>query len=418
MASSSHPPSSTKKRKPRPSAPSMPQLQKHLITQVPREIAEVLAPSIEWRCTATRITAVVPNLAWLDVFQRYAQQCMEQYALHYQRSLHVRCKLDAEEDSEQQQTNTLDSWLQDPGNEFALTACHRIINAPGIEHNPLYLYGPSGCGKTHLLHAVAHAYQSMLGDESVLFINGSTFVNKDAQELASRKQTPLRDALDNAVLICFDDIEHLASRNLAQEELFHIVNTCLENGQQLLFTGPQPHNHIHQLEERLSTRLGWGLSIGIDIPMLETRIAFLRQLAGSALDDIAEKDLPTLIETRAPDMRQVKKLADRLLNGEDLSIHQDDISFDRIVSCVSDFYTLRVGDIISKRRTRPITLARQTTLLLARRLTNHKLESLGSLVGGRDHTTIIYSLRQAEERIEHDSTYADTIRILTQTILG
>lgn len=390
------------------------QLNQLLREQVPPCIGEHLDGLVTWHIHRHQVTALLPNPVWHDVFRRHAMAGLEQVLAGDGLTLDSRS--DAEIESRQSKRATWEHFLHDPGNELALSACRRVIDAPGLEHNPLYLHGPGGCGKTHLMQAVADEFQAMLGNEAVLLFTGDDFVNRDAHLLAKRRASPLRERIEAAVMLGFDGIEALSGRSLAQEELFHLLNGCLDQGQQVMVTGRLPPQRMTHFEERLSTRLSWGLAVGIEPPHIETRLALLRQLCGETMDDIDPRILPTLIDNQAPDMHGVVTLAERILRGEDLG-RRLDASFDRILSCVSTAADLRPGDIIGKRRSRHIAQARQTALLLARRLTSHKLESLGALVGGRDHSTVIYSLRQAEERLDKDPVYARLIRDLTQRIL-
>ncbi len=391
-------------------------LGRQLRRQVPAEIAEVVLPTVTWRIGRRQVTAVLPNPVWADCFSRYIEETAAALIQEADMRLAVRTAQDAETGVLAKITG-FETFLRDPGNDFALLASRRVVESPGLEHNPLYLHGPAGCGKTHLLQAIAAEYRSMLGDDSIVILPGDEFVSRIAHQLAERRQQGLRNRIAGAALVAVDGIDPLAGRSLAQEELFHLINAGLDAGQQVVVTGLLPPQRLKGLEVRLSTRLSWGLTVAIEAPHLETRLAFLRQRCGSALEELDAAVLPDLLDAQAPNMHAVAEFADRILRGEDPTRLMSDISFDRILSCVAEQVGLRPGDIIGKRRSRDIAQARQTALLLARRLTSHKLESLGALVGGRDHSTVIYSLRQAEERLDKEPDYAEVIRGLTQRIL-
>ena len=391
------------------------QIKRFLNKELAEEVNEVLQPVINWRHTKTGVTAILPNQIWEDVFLRYAAEPLRGQLEQRGLKLRHRCRTtSAELESPEQQG--FDSFLHDPGNEFAVLACKRITEAPGVEHNPLYIYGPHGCGKTHLLSAITHEFQQLMNEEAVLHLEGPRFVNRDAHKLAERTDNDLRQDIEEAAVIVFDDVDALSNRNLAQEELFHLINNSLERGQQLVFTGTTVTQKL-QLEDRLATRLGWGLSVGIEAPQLETRLAFLQHIVGDALSDIDQNDIAQLVDTTAPNMHSIMQLADRILEGEDIFQSEDQASFDSILETVANFYNVRSGDIIGKRQTKAIARARQTVLLLGRRLTRHNLESLGGLVGGRDHSTVIYSIREAEKRTEKDELFAKDIQSLTQQVL-
>ena len=392
------------------------QIKRHLNKSLSSELAEVLVPLINWHHTKTGVTAILPNPIWEDVFLKYAADDLRSNLESRGLKLRHRCRMHTAE----QQHNigpSFENFLHDPGNEFAISACKRVVDAPGIEHNPLYLYGPSGCGKSHLLQAIAHECVGLMGDDAVLHLHGPRFVNRDAHKLAERTENSIRNSIEAAAVIIFDDVDPLTNRSLAQEELFHLINDSLEQGKQLIFTGSLVPQKLH-LEERLATRLGWGLSVGIEAPLTETRLAYLQVLAGDALSDLDKNELAQLVDTTAPNMHSILKLSERLINGEDVLRSDDQASFDSILETVAHQYAVRPGDIIGKRQTKVIVRARQAALLLGRRLTRHNLESLGGMVGGRDHSTVIYSIREAEKRIENDAQFSKDINNLTQEILS
>jgi chromosomal replication initiator protein len=389
---------------------------KALAQALPPEVAEVLLPPLRLRANAGRLVVVVPNPVWRDVFHDLAADRLRALLKPKNMTLQVVCRLDvANRSTTSEQRFT--TFLQDPGNQLALTACRRAVEAPGLEHNPLYLYGPPGCGKSHLLTAVAAEYRGMLDEHAVVSFTGPDFVAREAQRLAERGSSPLRQRLEKAALILIDTVDALANRQLAQEELFHLINSALERGQQIVIAGSAAPRKLPGFEDRLVTRLAWGLSVAIEPPHAETRLALLRRLGDQAATDIPADELARLVDTFAPDMHQVVKLAERLREGERPGVGADYASFDRIVQVVADRYGLRPGDLSSKRRHREVAQARQVALLLGRRLTNHSLDALGGMIGGRDHSTVLYSIRQAEERVGADKSLQRDVAEMTQRIL-
>ncbi len=389
---------------------------KQLGKLLPSELADVLIPVMRVRSSTTRLLVMLPNPIWRDVFNDLAADRLRGLIASKGISLHVACRNDISSNSNTEQQR-FTNFQQDPGNQLAFTACRRAVEAPGLEHNPLYLHGPSGCGKTHLLSAIMAEYRGMLDDQAVVAFNGADFVAHEAQRLAERGTTPLRQRLDRAALIVLDGMDALSNRQIAQEELFHLINSALERGQQLVLAGSLAPRRLPGFEDRLVTRLGWGLSVAIEPPHTETRLAVLRRLVGQSVEDLSTDDLVRLVDTFAPDMHQVVKLAERLLGGERPGVGHDYASFDHIVQIVADHYDLRPGDLAGKRRHREIAQARQIALLLGRRLTGHSLEALGGMIGGRDHSTVLYSIRQAEERLAVDQDVRRVVTDLTQKIL-
>lgn len=393
------------------------QVMRALAKALPPELAEVLLPAVRLRGASGRMVAVLPNPAWREVFRDHAAETVRALLKGKGLGLHIVCRHDVVAPAVGGGMRFA-TFLQDPGNQLALTACRRAVEAPGLEHNPLYLHGPPGCGKSHLLASIAAEYRATLDEHAALELSGAAFVAREAQQLAQRNQSPLRARIEQAAVICLDDIDALAHRALAQEELFHLINSCLERGQQLVFAGSQAPRKLAGIEDRLVTRLAWGLAVPIEPPHAETRLALLRQLAGASAIDIEAEELTRLVDVFAPDMHQVVKLAQRLVEGERPGASHEVASFDRIVQAVADRYQLRPGDLSSKRRHREVARARQIALLLGRRLTGHSLDALGGMIGGRDHSTVLYSIRQAELRLKQDSALARELGELTQEILG
>jgi len=390
-------------------------LMKALNSGLPPEIGEVLLPSFKLRSAAGRVVAVFPNQVWQDVFTEHAAEIARRALRLHGLGLQLVCRLETAAAAE---GSTFATYLPDPGNQLAVAACRRAVAAPGLEHNPLYLHGPAGCGKSHLLAAVAGEYRAAMGDSGVVELDGPDFVARDAQQLSSRGDTPLRARLSEAAVVLFDQVDALAGRALAQEELFHLINGSLDRGQQLVFAGAQAPRRLDGIEDRLVTRLGWGLAVAIEAPHIETRLALLRRLAGEAADGIEAAELARMVDTFAPDMHQVVRLAERLAEGERPGTGAEIASFDRILQVVADRFSLRPGDIAGKRRHRNVAQARQLALLLGRRLTGHSLDALGGMVGGRDHSTVLYGIRQAEERLKADPALAKEMSELTQAVLA
>jgi chromosomal replication initiator protein len=399
------------------SLPAVADLAREIQAALPIEIADVMMPIMRLRPAAGRLVVIFPNQIWLDAFREHAFAITQSLIADRGLSLHLVCRQEAATRAVGE-VHLFTTFLDDPGNQLALAACRRAVVAPGLEHNPLYLHGPEGCGKSHLLAAIAAEYRLAVGDSGVVELNGPDFVARDAHDLADRGRSALRSRVEEAAAILFDQVEALASRQLAQEELFHLINSCLDRGQQLVFAGRAPTRKLIGIEDRLATRLSWGLAVGIETPHTETRCALLRQLSGPAADGIEAAELARMVDTFAPDMHQVVRLAERLTDGERPGRNDEVASFDRILTVIAERYDLRPGDIAGKRRHRQIAHARQMALLMGRRLTGHSLVALGGMVGGRDHSTVLYGIRQAESRIKDDPQLARELSEMTQQVLA
>ncbi len=412
-----------------PSEPSQ-RLRSALAADLPPVLAEVLLGVLTIRADAAGLALTVPNAIWAAVARQHALPAAERWAVRAAPGTAIRVvDLDGtplEPPPAEGTPGTFDGFLEDPGNQLALAACRRVVQNPGLEHNPLYLHGPAGSGKSHLLQAVAADYRQMLGDDAALLIDGPDFVAAGAQELARRtEEAPpeggLRARIETAAVILIDGIDALAGRQLAQEELFHVVNGALDRGAQLVFAGRQPPRRLGDFTERLASRLAWGLTVGLDAPHLETRVALVRRIAGTAVSGADPAQITALVEAQAPDMHQAVILAERLRRGGvDLALRSRPAAagFDRIVQVVAERFALRPGDIGSKRRHSEVVFARGIALLLGRRLTGHSLEALGGMVGGRDHTTVLHALRTTEVKVAADPDLQRTLAELTQRVLA
>ena len=397
-------------------------LRSALTADLPVELAEILLPTITIVGDANGLALTVPNALWAAVVRSHALPAAERWVIRAAPGTVLRIvdldETPAEAPAQDRREQLFADFLEDPGNQIALAACRRAVDEPGLEHNPLYIHGPAGCGKSHLLGAVAGEFRTMLGDSGAVLLDGPGFVAVAAQELARRATDGLRARLEAAAVILIDGIDALAGRDLAQEELFHVVNAALDRGAQLVISGRVAPRRLPGFTERLVSRLGWGLTVGLDAPHLETRVALVRRIAGSAgVANAAE--LTALVDAQAPDMHQAVILAERLRRGgvDLISRSAAVASFDSIVQAVADHFGLRPGDLTGKRRHAEVVQARGIALVLGRRLTGHSLEALGGMVGGRDHTTVLHALRSTELRVAADPHLQRAIHELSQQVL-
>ncbi len=389
-------------------------LRRSLADRLPPEVAEVLLPAMVFHDQPGGVRCEARNAAWLDAWRHLGAEAAEAWQLTQAPSPALTASAPGDAGTERSQA-TLDQFVADPGNQLALAACRRAVEAPGLEHNPLFLHGGAGTGKTHLLQAVAHEFVAMLGDGAVVALDGPTFVTTHAQELGRREESPLRSALATAVCITIDGLDALAGRDLAQEELFHLLNDALDRGAQVLIAGRLPPARLEGWTDRLTSRLSWGLVVGLEAAQLETRTALVRQRGGRAAQAMDPVALAALVEARAPDMHRAMALAEHLAD-HGAAPRAGVVSFDRILATVAERFDLRPGDLTGKRRDRDASQARGLALLLARRLTDHSLQALGGMVGGRDHATVLHALRSTEERIAADPearrAYDDLARLV------
>jgi chromosomal replication initiator protein len=372
-------------------------------------VAEVLLPALTLSANGRTVHATLRNAAWDTVFSDWGAELSRTFLGRRQPPALLAVASAAAPPSLPVANSGLDDVLPDPGNRLALAACRRVVEAPGLEHNPLYLHGPAGCGKSHLLQAVADEFIGMLGEDAALLIPGEALAAGQVPDLAGQ-----------ATVILVDGLESLADRALAQEHLFHLVNATLDRGAQLVVAGRVPPKRLPGFEDRLISRLSWGLTVGIETAHLETRVALVRRLAGRAAEDLPADRLAAAIESQAPDLAAAARLGRHLAATGALPTGEDRpaVSFERIVQAVAERFDLRPRDIASKRRHREIVLARGISLMLGRELTGHSLKALGGLVGGRDHATVINALRSTEARLAADPSLRTALAELRRAVAG
>lgn len=396
-----------------PGAPAA-QVLARLGRELPPELAEVLLPVLRLRASGGRLYAVLPNRMWLDAFALGAQEACASAAAACGLSLTAAAREDARIEAP---SGGFDSVIEDPGNRLALAAARRVVREPGLAHNPLYLHGPPGTGKSHLLAALVQEAAAAAGDDGALLVTGEDFVSRWAHALAGREAHPLQTAVAGAAVLACDGIEALAGRLLAQEQLFLLLNAALDRGQQVVVSGREPPHRLAGFEERLSTRLGWGLTVAVEPPLLETRLALLRRLSPASVE-IEAAELAALAERWGSDLHGIADLAARIERGERPGADSEEASFDRIMRAVAEAFGVRPGDITGPGQARQVVRARQAALLLGRRLTGHGLVALGGMVGGRDHSTVLYSIRRAEARLASDADFARRIAELGHAVRG
>ncbi|MCS6971142.1 MAG: DnaA/Hda family protein [Planctomycetes bacterium] len=377
------------------------------LRELPPELAEVLALAMQATLHGERLVVTLPNPIWREVVERYAAPALQRAAL----AEGWQCTVIVVDDVAASGEHAFADWCEDPGNRLALAACRAVLREPGVVHNPLYLHGPPGCGKSHLLAALARSLAEAAGSEQVLAFGGAEFVARASG--AGTLGDPWAERWQRALLIVCDDIEALCGHPVAQERFFVLLDQALERGQQVAVAARLPPRQLPEMEERLVSRLAWGLVVEIEPPQLETRLALLRRLSARAAA-MEGRQLAELVQAWAPDMRAVRELAERLERGERPA--RAGASFDRILQAVAERFGVRPGDIVGPRRSRRIALARQAALLLARRCTDHSLVALGGLVGGRDHATVLYGIRQAEARAAADPEFARVLAELTRAL--
>lgn len=330
---------------------------------------------------------------------------------------------------------TFKNYVEGKSNQLARAASIQVSNNPGSDYNPLYIYGGVGLGKTHLMQAVGNQIKINNPNSHVVYVNCERFVSDMVKALQHSKINEFKNFYRNVDALLIDDIQFLADKNRSQEEFFHTFNSLYEAKAQMIITCDRYPKEIDGLEDRLRSRLGWGLAVDIKPPDLETRVAILHSKAEASKINLPE-DVAFFIANRfRSNIRELEGALKRLnahahFTGhpitqeftaealkELLAVQDKMVSIDNIKKMVADYFKIAVSDLLSSRRTRSITRPRQMAMALAKQLTRNSLPEIGSAFGGRDHTTVLHAcrkideLRQQDHRISED--YDTLYRILS-----
>ena len=332
-------------------------------------------------------------------------------------------------------TFTFDYYVEGKSNQLARAAARQVAENPGPAYNPLFIYGGVGLGKTHLMHAIGNYVVQQNPRAKVAYLNSQKFVQDMVKALQhnmiNRFQTYYRSL--NVLLI--DDIQFFAKKERSQEEFFHTFNALLEGNQQVVMTCDRYPKEVEGLEERLKSRFGWGLTVAVEPPELETRVAILmnkaQQFDVRIPDDVAFF-IAQRVQSNIRELEGTLKLlkANSQFRGQAidieftkatlkdlLSVQDKLVTIENIQKTVCEYYKIRSSDLLSKKRSRSIARPRQIAMALAKNLTNHSLPEIGNAFGGRDHTTVMHACKKVQELRDSDTKvdedFNNLLRIMT-----
>ena len=330
---------------------------------------------------------------------------------------------------------TFDNFVEGKSNHLALAAAKQVAANPKGDYNPLFIYGGVGLGKTHLMHAVGNQILKNEPKKRIVYVHSEKFVSDMVKALQLGAMNEFKSFYRNADALLIDDIQFFAGKEQSQEEFFHTFNALLDRNNQMILTCDKYPKEIDGLEERLKSRLGWGLPVVIDPPELETRAAVLLNKANT-MGVVLPNDCAIYIAQRIrSNIRELEGALKRVVANAKFTNQEIDIplvkdalkdlfvisakmvSIDNIQKTVAEYYNIKLSDLLSKRRSRSITRPRQLAMSLTKRLTNHSLPEIGEAFNGRDHTTVIHACNKIKElRVENSSLeedYKNLIRSLT-----
>jgi chromosomal replication initiator protein len=332
-------------------------------------------------------------------------------------------------------TFTFESFVEGKSNQLARAAAVQVGQNPGTAYNPLFIYGGVGLGKTHLMHAIGNAVLQRDAGAKVAYIHSERFVGDMVRGLQHNTIAEFKRTYRSLDTLLIDDIQFFAGKERSQEEFFHTFNALLEGQRQIVLTCDRYPKEVSGLEERLKSRFGWGLTVAIEPPELETSVAILMSKAAAEHETLPEEVAFFIAQRIRSNVRELegalrRVIANARFTGQPITLEfakdalrdllalQDKlVTVENIQKAVAGYFKIRVSELLSKRRSRSIARPRQIAMALAKELTTHSLPEIGDAFGGRDHTTVLHAcrrvkaLRETETRVAED--YNNLLRTLT-----
>ena len=327
-----------------------------------------------------------------------------------------------------------DSFVEGKSNQLPRAAALQVAERPGDAYNPLFIYGGVGLGKTHLMHAVGNMILKNNPDAKVLYLHSERFVADMVKALQTNTINEFKRFYRSLNALLIDDIQFFAGKDRSQEEFFHTFNALLEGQQQIILTSDRYPKEIEGVEERLKSRFGWGLTVAVEPPELETRVAILMSKAEASNIELPYEVAFFIAKRIRSNVRELEGALRRVIANahftgklitiefvnealRDLLALQDKlVTLDNILKTVAEYYKVKVADILSKRRSRSIARPRQMAMALAKELTNHSLPEIGDHFGGRDHTTVIHACRKVKELNQQAGEFAEDYKNLMRIL--
>lgn len=330
---------------------------------------------------------------------------------------------------------TFSQFVEGKSNQLAKAAATQVGENPGKSYNPLFIYGGVGLGKTHLMHAIGNAMLERNPRARVAYVHSERFVGDMVRGLQHNTISDFKRQYRSLDALLIDDIQFFAGKERSQEEFFHTFNELLEGQRQMVLTCDRYPKEVNGLEERLKSRFGWGLTVAIEPPELETSVAILMSKAAADGVELPEEVAFFIAKRIRSNVRELEGALRRVIANSRftqrpinldfakealrdlLALQARLVSIENIQKTVAEYFKIRVADLLSKRRTRSIARPRQVAMALAKELTNHSLPEIGDAFGGRDHTTVLHgcrrieALRESDKRIDND--YLNLLRTLT-----
>ena len=332
---------------------------------------------------------------------------------------------------------TFETFVVGPSNKLAYAASVAVAEHPAQNYNPLLIYGDSGLGKTHLIYAIANVIKRNDRSAKIAYVKGDDLTNElvAAIQAGPNKTAEMREKYRQADLLLVDDVQFIAGKKQTQEEFFHTFNTLYESGRQIVLTSDRPPSEMTQLEDRLRTRFEWGLLVDVAPPDFETRLAIVKNKAALLGMELPDKISAYIAENVTANVRQLEGTINKILAYKDLLGNDTDEetvtraiqdmlkrsneyipSPEAILDYISKYYNLEESVIRGQQRVRDAVAARQIAMYLIRSMTNLSLDDIGKQFDNRDHSTVLYSIKQVEKQMKKDAAFAETVKAIKTNI--
>lgn len=329
---------------------------------------------------------------------------------------------------------TFENFVVGKPNEFAYAAALRVAESDKVAFNPLFLYGSVGLGKTHLMNAIAWSIKSRDPNRTVAYLSAEKFMYQFVKAVRYKDTMAFKDLFRSVDVLMIDDIQFICGKDSTQEEFFHTFNALVDNKRQVIISADKSPSDLENMEDRLKSRLGWGLVADIHPTTYELRLGILQSKAATASIAVPDKVLEFVAHKVTSNVRELEGALNRIIAsaifvGREITIEsarevlsdllrtsERRVTIDEIQKKVANHYAIKLSDMSSARRLRQVALPRQVAMYLAKRLTTLSLPEIGKSFGGRDHTTVIHAVKKVENAMQMDANLAEDVRLLLQVL--
>lgn len=331
---------------------------------------------------------------------------------------------------------TFESFVVGKSNALAHAAARRVVESGSVPFNPLFIYGGVGLGKTHLMHAIAHAMAENQPNKRVMYLSAEKFMYTFVKALRSNDTMAFKDFFRSVDVLMIDDIQFISGKESTQEEFFHTFNALVDQNKQIIISGDRAPSDLNGVDERLRSRLAWGLVADIQPSTYELRLGILQAKRAQLGADVPEAVLEFLALKVTSNIRELEGALNRIVAHADvakqaitlestqdvlsdlLRSHDRRITIDEIQRKVAEHYNIRLADMHSARRSRNVARPRQVAMFLSKQLTARSLPEIGRKFGGRDHTTVMHAVRKIEELAGDDPSFAQDVDVIRRALTG